>query len=350
MIPCAHPLAGHQSHRSEITAPLVTVGCAVYNGEETLERALASVIEQDYANLEILISDDGSTDRSLDISEAVARQNRRVRVIRNSRNIGMTENLNKLFREATGKYFMWADQDDIRDRTFVRKAVAALESDSAPVLCHSHTGVFVGDPANLKQIVTLNGTSGVRSRVTRYRRFLRHYSDTAIYGLIRTDALRRTKLWRQDLGSANALLFELLLLGTFIQVPEVLYFYSGRGLRNRPSPREEYERQNAGKKMPWYYVPFFVLALNQTDGIVRSSLGLFEKTALLFILWGNVWTVGVIKLIYRLLFRVSFGHVPELITRVCESVVDSKADTVFVNGADRDEELFPKSWVLRGGS
>src|SRR6267143_1650924 len=123
--------------------PLVSIGCAVYNGEATLDRALAPLVGQDYANLEILIADDCSTDRSLEICEAFARADARVRIIRNHENVGIIQNFNNLLAEATGKYFMWADQDDIRDRTFARKAVAALEADGDAVLCHSHTGAFI---------------------------------------------------------------------------------------------------------------------------------------------------------------------------------------------------------------
>jgi len=328
--------------------PLVSIGCAVYNGEKTLERALVPLVGQDYANLEILIADDCSTDRSLEICEAFARADTRIEIIRNQANVGITENFNKLFAEAKGKYFMWADQDDIRDRTFVRKAVAALEADPEAVLCHSHTGAFIGDPNDLKYIVTMNGVEGMRSRVGRYFRLLRHYSDMTIYGLIRTDTLRQTKLWRHDLGSANALLFELIILGTFIQIPEVLYRYSGRGIRNRPSAKEEYARSHVGTRMRWYYFPFLVLALNQTDGIRRSSLRWADTAGLLVVLWGHVSVVFLTKLVYRLLHRVSFGHVPAPFTRVCESIVDSRPDMIFLGNSELDETVFPKAWALRG--
>jgi len=328
--------------------PLVTIGCAVYNGEATLERALRTLTAQDYPDIEILIGDDCSTDRSLEICEAAARRDARIKLVRNPRQLGMIGNVNELFRRASGKYFMWADQDDLRDPTFVRKAVAALEANPAAVLCHSYSAVFVRDPADVKLIVTVSAVDGVASPIVRYWRFLREYADTTIYGLIRTDALRQTRLWRPDLGSANALLFELLLLGTFIEIPEVLYFYSGRGVRNRPTPAQEYERQNRGRKMPWYYFPFAVLALNQTDGILRSPVGLPSKAVLLLMLWAHVGAVAGTKLAYRLLYRLSFGHVPDLLTRFCDAIVDPRTHYRFVNHADRDEQLFPRAWVLRG--
>jgi glycosyltransferase involved in cell wall biosynthesis len=327
--------------------PLVTIGCAVYNGEKTLARALRSVVGQDYPHVEILIADDCSTDGSLAICAEFAARDPRVRIIRNGSNIGLIQNFNLLFREAKGEYFMWADQDDVRAATFVSKTLAALEADPEAVLCHSHTGGFIGDPSDVKVIGTLNGVSGVRPVITRYRRFLRNFSDTTIYGLIRSDALRRTQLWPAELGAANALLFELLLLGPFVQVPEVLYLYSGRGLRNRPGPEDDY-RMTKRRKMPWYYFPFLVVALNQTKGIGRARLGLLHKAALLSVLWGHVGTVFMTKLVYRVLYRIAAGRVPDWFTNMCDAIVESKAHVVFLGDSARDEDLFPKAWALKG--
>lgn len=327
--------------------PLVTIGCAVYNGDATLARALAAVVGQDYPNIEILISDDCSTDGSRAIYEEFARNDPRIRILRNPTNLGIMENCNRLVREARGKYFTWADQDDLKATTFVSKTVARLEADPEAVMCHSHTGVFIGDPNDVKYIVTLYGVDGVRSPARRYLNFLRYFADTAIYGLIRTDALRKTNLLRKDLASANSLLFELLLIGKFIQIPEVLYFYSARGVRNRPDPKQEYARANPGREMPLLYFPFLVLARNQTSDIRRSSLGLLRKMEIGAMLWGHTSVVAMTKLIYRSL-ALPFD-VPESFSNFCSNIVEPKEHIVFLNGADRDEELFPKYWYLKGG-
>jgi glycosyltransferase involved in cell wall biosynthesis len=341
-----------QSGREESTSPamsppLVTIGCAVYNGEATLRRALAAVVGQDYSNLEILLTDDCSTDGSRQIYEEFASTDPRIKIHRNPKNVGITETFNRLIREATGKYFMLADQDDIRDTSFVRKAVAALEADEDAVLCHSHTGVFMGDPNDVKYLITLHGVDGVSSRVLRYYNFLKYFADTAVYGLFRSEVLKSTTLFRRDLGSANALLFESLLRGKFIQIPEVLYFYSARGVKNRPDIDAEYERCNPGKKRPLLYLPFLVLALNQTKDIRRSPVRWLEKLELGAVLWGHTSAVAVTKLIYRSL-AVPFD-LPDAFSNFCSDIVEPKAHFVFLNGADRDEELFPKFWYLKGG-
>jgi len=332
-----------------MSSPLVTIGCAVYNGEETLARAFDSLVGQEYENLEILVSDDCSKDRSREIIAEYAKRDGRINVLDNPVNVGVTRNFNRLAREARGKYFMWGDQDDIRDKSFVRKAVAALEADPDAVLCHSHTGVFMGgDPRDVKYIVTLHGVDGVRSAVQRYLRFLYYFSDTTIAGLMRTDALQRTHLYRDDVGSANALLFELLLQGKFIQIPEVLYYYSAKGIRNRPNAKAEYARANPGKEMPLLHFPFLVLAKNQSHDIMNArDLGALAKLEIETVLWGHTAAVTATKLLYRTVSRRI--PIPESITALCDQFVEPKQHLVFLNGSENDEDVNPKLWVLKGG-
>ena len=327
--------------------PLVTIGCAVYNGEATLERALAAVVAQDYPHLEILISDDCSTDGSFAICEEFARRDPRIRLLRNPKNIGLSKNNNLLVTEAQGTYFMWADQDDFKAPSFVSKTAAALEVNPEAVLCHSHTGVFHGDPDEVSYIITLYGVDGERSLVCRYLKFLRYFSDSTIYGLIRTSALRKTSLYGSDVGAANSLLFELLLQGMFVQVPEVLYFYSARGMKKRPDVRAEYARANGGKLPPRFYLPFLVVAINETKDILRSSLELSEKVEVASVLWAHTSAVAATKLVYRAL-AAPLGEVARPLADLCDRIVESRANVEIPEGTDR-AELFPKYWTLRGG-
>lgn len=330
------------------SGPLVSIGCAVYNGERTLARALTSVTSQDYANLEIVIADDCSIDSSLEICRSFAARDPRIRIIRNEANLGLTGNMSRAFRESKGKYFMWADQDDIRNSSFVSKTVAALENDPDAVLCQSLTGAFVGAPENVVTIISLGGVVSAKSAQRRYLRFLRQYSDTTIYGLIRADALRATRLWVSDLGSGNSLLFELLLHGNFIEVPEILYFYSGRGPAKRPTPTQEYARANPGRTMPRLYVPFLVLARNQLSGIWRGPIRPTEKATISAAVCANVLVVNAAKLVYRTAHAASVGHVPAALTALCRAALGSTAHVNLIGEGLNNEAMFPEDAELRG--
>lgn len=299
--------------------PLVSVGCAVYNGSETLRRALEGIAAQDYPRVEIIICDDGSTDESPDICREFAAKHANVRFIQNPKNLGILGNYNKLFGLANGKYFMWADQDDVRDPTYISKAVAVLESDETAVLCHSHTGVFWKSFDNLMHVNTLDRIDHEQSVVRRYWRFLRTYSDTTIYGLIRADALRKTALWRPANGASVALLFELLLQGSFRQVPETLYFYAAKG--KRPSPEEEYRRCNGGRPMPTHMRPFLVVAVNQVRGVMESTCNPIEKAVLLTLLGNHLAIVNGAKATFRAVEAIRGRHAPAWLERWCEYAV-----------------------------
>jgi glycosyltransferase involved in cell wall biosynthesis len=330
-----------------ISQPLVSVGCAVYNGAETLRRALDALVRQDYPCLEIIMCDDGSTDASRAICQEYAARYTNIRYAENEVNLGIIGNYNKLFRLAKGKYFLWADQDDVREPSCISKCVAVLEADPEAVLCHSHTGVFWKSFRNLMHINTIDSVDNESSVLKRYWRFLRRYSDTTIYGLIRSEALRKTALWRPDVGSSNALLFELLLLGKFRQVPEILYFYSAKGLRYRPSSGEEYARNNGGRSMPKYRQPFLVLACNQTKGILASAWGPLWKGLLLMTLWLHVVMVNGAKAIFRLLEAGIGRRVPHWLEELCASAVLDTGDIRFIGRPEENRDYLPEGWRLR---
>jgi hypothetical protein len=155
-------------------------------------------------------------------------------------------------------------------------------------------------------------------------------------------------MYRQELGAANALLFELLLQGHFIEIPEVLYYYSARGVRNRPNVKEEYKRARPDRDMPFWYFPFLVLAWNQARDIRRSKLGVLDKLEIETLLWAHTSVVAMTKLVYRTI-ALPFAP-PEAFADFCDRIVEPKAHVVFHNHAEQDEHLFPKHWALKGGA
>jgi len=329
------------------STPLVSVAVATCNGVETLQRALESVVLQDYPCLDIIICDDGSTDGSRAICQEYSKRYTNIRYVENEENLGIIENYKKLFRLGKGKYFLWADQDDVRESSFISKCAAVLESDENAVLCHSHTGVFWKTFNNLMHINTINSVDNESGVLRRYWRFLRRYSDTAIYGLIRSDALRKTGICRTGIWSANSLMFELLLIGKFRQIPETLYFYSAKGVRHRPTPEEEYFRANGGRSMPKYQKPFLVLAYHQTKAILGSSHGLLWKCLLLMTLWIHVTMVNAVKAIFRLL-ESGFGkHVPKWFGKFCMFAVLDMRDIHFIGRSEENRDYLPDLWLLR---
>lgn len=105
---------------------LVTVLLPVYNAEEYVRESLASVVDQTYTNLEILVIDDGCTDGSIDIVRSF--EDDRIRLVQNEKNLGLIGTLNKGLGLASGKYIVRADADDRCIAERVEKQVQFMES------------------------------------------------------------------------------------------------------------------------------------------------------------------------------------------------------------------------------
>ncbi|QOY61990.1 glycosyltransferase family 2 protein [Lysobacter sp. H21R4] len=119
------------------SAPLVSVIMPVYNGERFFEAALLSALEQDFDDFEIVVLDDGSTDRSTAIGRSYAADHpRRVRYFRQA-NGGFCSARNAAIAHARGRYLALLDADDLWMRHHLANAVAALESTAGTALVHA---------------------------------------------------------------------------------------------------------------------------------------------------------------------------------------------------------------------
>ena len=107
--------------------PLVTVITPAYNAEKFIVEAIDSVLNQTYKEFEYIIIDDCSTDKTLKIAQTYAKKDKRVRVYKNEKNLGIAGNRNKGVSLAKGKYIMWQDADDISISDRMENQVNILE-------------------------------------------------------------------------------------------------------------------------------------------------------------------------------------------------------------------------------
>jgi glycosyltransferase involved in cell wall biosynthesis len=111
---------------------LVSVIVPIYNVELYLKRCIQSIVEQTYKNLEILLIDDGSTDKSSDICDCFSYDSR-VKIF-HSFNCGVSFARNKGLNEMTGEYVLFVDSDDYISKYLVEEAVAAAEKKAADIV------------------------------------------------------------------------------------------------------------------------------------------------------------------------------------------------------------------------
>lgn len=115
-------------------APRATIGIPTRNGERTLRYALRSACQQDYPNLEIVVSENDSQDRTYEIAAEFAAEDDRIRIIRQTESLKALENFRAVWRAGKGKYFVWLADDDLLEKDFVTRCVATLEANPEAVL------------------------------------------------------------------------------------------------------------------------------------------------------------------------------------------------------------------------
>lgn len=125
--------------------PLVSVCIPTYNRARKLQRAVDALLASSYKNLEIIISDNASSDDTENICVALAQSDFRVKYFRHSENQGPTANFEFARSQATGKYFLWHGDDDYLDPTYISTCVAELENDPSLVLASGVAAYHRGD-------------------------------------------------------------------------------------------------------------------------------------------------------------------------------------------------------------
>ena len=107
------------------STPLVTIAIPTYNrAEKTLPETLRSAIAQTYANLEIIVSDNCSTDSTADVVRSIG--GARVVYVRQSENLGLAGNQNDCVERASGAYVLILHDDDLIDPDFVESCMHAV--------------------------------------------------------------------------------------------------------------------------------------------------------------------------------------------------------------------------------
>jgi glycosyltransferase involved in cell wall biosynthesis len=239
--------------------PKVSIGMPVYNGERLLPETLDSILAQTFPDFELVISDNASTDATPEICRRYMDRDSRIRYERNATNIGIIANHNRTFRLSRAPYFKWQAHDDLLAPEFLERCVAILDEDQTTVLVGTRValvdehGAALPFDATKGMYVTEDGEEIPRPAGTdmlasheRIKRFGSVLTDVAgpvytefVYGLFRSDALRRTMLNEGYIGAEKVLLSRLSLMGRFREVPMELFVrryhpgHAGRTGRSR---------------------------------------------------------------------------------------------------------------------
>jgi glycosyltransferase involved in cell wall biosynthesis len=203
--------------------PVVSIGLPVFNGANYLDEAIRSVVAQTYDDLELVVCDNASTDRTAEICHDHAADDRRIRVFRNHENLGAAFNYNRAFAESRGRYFKWLAHDDRLLPGYVAATVAALEARPDAVLCNTLVDYINAAGRTIATYDSGIGAADSPDVAERLATVVLHpHSCVDFFGMIRRLALVGSDLHGTYHGADRVLLAQLALRGRLLQLPTSL--------------------------------------------------------------------------------------------------------------------------------
>jgi len=259
-----------------------------------VSEAIASILGQTFGDLELVISDNASTDRTKQICREYEALDPRVRYIRQGRNRGAAPNYDFVFEQARGEYFKWAAHDDVVHESFLEKAVEALET-------HPEVALVYSKVREIDEHGDVTGTYDAyedRLRLSAPEPHVRFgdmicvpHNCVGFFGLMRTSQLARTNLHAPYEGADRTLLAEMALMGPIHRIPEYL-------IDRRDHPGAYTRSRRLGDRIGWWDVekvgkvtfPAWRSAVEYHRSIQRVPLSLTERV-LCYSQFGR-WIVG----------------------------------------------------------
>lgn len=200
--------------------PLVTVGIPVRNGSQSLTKALDSLINQTYGNVEIIISDNFSNDGTQKICEQYCKRHRNITYYRQQKAIPAIQNFEYVFSLAQGEYFMWAAHDDMRSENYIEVLLNALVRNNNATLAYTNCYQYNEESCHIMAKGSYNSAK-ITTRLVR----LALGNCIPIYGLIRKDRLDGY-CWHDTVkGFDRAILSFLICQGDFLYADGADFYY-----------------------------------------------------------------------------------------------------------------------------
>lgn len=220
--PLGQRLSGEASHSD---AGLVSIGLPVRNGAASLEGVVKAVLAQNYEPLELVISDNASTDCTEELCRDLAAADGRVLYHRQPANVGLLANFIQTMKLASGDYFRWIGDDDSLDPTYISRCMDTFRADGRLILVTTQLQ-YVRPDGSVFASPSAEGMFDSDDPIERYERYVACLIDAVLpvdplYGLIRradVAAIQRRNTIREDEVFAG----NLVLAGPWGHVPEVL--------------------------------------------------------------------------------------------------------------------------------
>ncbi len=268
------------------SAPLVTVGIPTYNRPAGLERTLDCITRQTYTNLEIIVSDNCSTDPEvLQVIQKYAGNDKRITYKVQETNISLVPNFQYLIDHANGKYFMWAADDDQWDPDFIERCAHAMEANND--LAISITGMDIFDKNNSFIPGRLSRSFLQPGLFNRCFNFIKSPMPNKFFlcGLYRTSMIKDVP-FHNSWGGEHLFLYEIITKGKFLLLdgPPAFHYFEGGSSKTNASIRKAFNIKNRYYFLDGYIFKYltYQFGFKHLSFIKKAGLFFSNGAALIF--------------------------------------------------------------------
>jgi len=231
----------------------------------------------------------------MSICEMFAEMDSRVVYQRNCSNVGAARNFNKVVDLAQGRYFAWANYDDVWAPTYLERCLEPLSAGRGIALVYSKT-LFIDEHGDELMPAMDNLHLDAKTSWERLRAYyeLFRLNDrnaavnglaseglwTPVYGLMELDTLRKTGLIGKYISSDTVLLEEMLMYGQYYEIDECLFYkrdHPDRSMRACESFDKRIE-WFTGKDRPLMLFPHWRLLIERFKAVLRAKISVYAKT------------------------------------------------------------------------
>lgn len=261
--------------------PLVTVGIPTYNRPSGLRKTLEYITKQTYPNLQVIVSDNCSSNPEvLGILKEYTLLDKRVTYFIQESNISIVPNFQFLLNKASGKYFMWAADDDKWDENFIKTTVSILEQNPDGVLCMTDVDFMYENGTTKKS--RLNRDFTQNSFYSRSFSFVKSNTECKYFfcGLYRTSSVQNIP-FNNSWGGDHLFVYETLTKGKLYYCNNYTGFYYFRG---GSSKGMDSVRKAFNIKSRYYFFEAYIIRYT-TYQFRFKHLNLTAKIGLFFSNW-----------------------------------------------------------------
>lgn len=261
--------------------PLVSIGLPVKNGfgnssknEINIKDSLSALMRQSYKNIEIIISNDCSTDNSKNFLDEMSKLDKRIKVYHLTENISWAKNFKFVLDKSNGKYFRWNCQDDLISDDYILNNVKFLEN-NPNFICSSSKFSYENEP---EKIYSYDLEGDLYSKIKSFLK-ISHISHNILYSLIKKKNLEKVIDISKDYWAIDWMFdLDLLFQGNFKTIDEGYVKFGTKGISRHSN---FIDRKIYFSKKIYYILPFYEL-IKRTflNTIINKKISFFQKISI----------------------------------------------------------------------